>query len=141
MKVVIDANIFVSAMRGGKPEAVIERVIDGLDTLFVTDEIVSEIERTLQKPKFKKPNFNMTQGQIDEIVADVEEVGQKVIITKKHKITDACRDRDDDKYLECALAAKADYIITGDKDLLVLKGHNGIKIVTANKYLEIVTSA
>ncbi|MDR2577472.1 MAG: putative toxin-antitoxin system toxin component, PIN family [Chitinispirillales bacterium] len=49
-----------------------------------------------------------------------------------------CRDADDDIYLECALSGQADYIVTGDTDLLILKEYRGIEIVNASQYLEIV---
>ncbi|MDR2577261.1 MAG: putative toxin-antitoxin system toxin component, PIN family [Chitinispirillales bacterium] len=49
-----------------------------------------------------------------------------------------CRDHTDNKFIECAITAGADCIITGNKDLLVLKEYNGIKIITAKEYLEIV---
>ena len=49
------------------------------------------------------------------------------------------RDIRDDKFLACAVEAKADYIVTGDEDLLVLNGHEGIKIVTPRKFLEVLS--
>ena len=51
-------------------------------------------------------------------------------------LPDVCRDSDDDKILECALLANADYIISGDDDLLVLEEFRGIRIITAKEYLE-----
>lgn len=48
----------------------------------------------------------------------------------------ACRDPDDNKVLECAERAGADLIVTGDKDLLVLSSHAGIKIITPAEYLQ-----
>ncbi|MDR1811628.1 MAG: putative toxin-antitoxin system toxin component, PIN family [Candidatus Fibromonas sp.] len=48
------------------------------------------------------------------------------------------RDKDDNEYIECAVECNANYIISGDSDLLELKEYNGIKIVTARGYLDIV---
>ena len=58
------------------------------------------------------------------------------IIEIKEKIT-ACRDRKDDKFLELAVNGKADYIITGDQDLLVLHPFQNIVIISVSDYLKI----
>ena len=48
----------------------------------------------------------------------------------------AVRDKKDNKIIECAFDGKADYIVTGDPDLLILKEFRGIKIITAREFLE-----
>jgi len=53
MKIVLDANIFVSAFFwGGKPRKVLERVIEGIDELFFTKEILDEVVEVMGRPKF-----------------------------------------------------------------------------------------
>jgi len=69
----------------------------------------------------------------------IEEIGNKIIPWKR--ITDGSRDEKDNKYVECGIAADADYIISGNIHLLELEEYEGIKIVTAKNYLEIVNSA
>lgn len=54
-------------------------------------------------------------------------------------LEDVSRDIKDNKVLSCAVEAKADYIVTGDKDLLVLKSYQGIKIVTPRELLSVLT--
>jgi predicted nucleic acid-binding protein len=72
---------------------------------------------------------------------DIAKYSHKIIIQSKHNLPDnTCRDVTDIKYLECAIAANADYIISGDNDLLDMKEFQGIKIVNASDYLEIVNS-
>lgn len=61
-----------------------------------------------------------------------EVVGQ--IIEHNLKVRNICRDADDDNILACALAAKADYLVTGDADLLELKMHKGISIITPRDF-------
>ena len=120
MKIVLDANVFFSAhLWGGNPYRIVERYAEGLDTL-------------------KKPKFNLTQDRIDSIIASIERYGQKISIPLNHQVIGVCRDADDDKYISCAIAAKADYIVSGDQDLLVLREYSGIKIVTVSAYLDIV---
>jgi len=134
MKIVVDANMFISALIwDGNPESVIDRAADRSDLLFISDAIVDEIERTLRKPKFGR-----SEDRVVSFVSYIKKIGKTVTISPQHRITGVCRDPDDDKYIECALAAGADYIISGDRDLLELKEYGGIKIVNARDYLNIV---
>jgi putative PIN family toxin of toxin-antitoxin system len=134
VKIVLDTNIIVSALNwGGKPKAVFDTITNGFNSLFVSDDTIAEIGDALHKPK-----LNLTQSQINSKINIIKKYGTKIPVPLEHKINNACRDFDDNIILECAMAAKADYIITGDKDLLVLKEYNGIKIITAKEYLEIV---
>ena len=132
MKIVLDANIFISSFFwGGNPRLVVERVIAGMDELFITKEIMKEIEDVIGRPKFHAEN-----DKISYFINSIEEIGNQ-ISTKKH-IKNGSRDKNDNKYIECGITANADYIISGDIHLLELKEYNGIKIVTAKNYLEIV---
>jgi putative PIN family toxin of toxin-antitoxin system len=136
MKIVLDNNIFISAaFWRGKPYDVFERAVLRQDTVFVTDDILIEIENTLRKPKF---TAIYSLDQINRAVANIKKLCQKVIPYPHHQVVGVCRDKDDNVYLECALASNADCIITGYKDLLDLNEYNGIKIITAKEYLEIV---
>jgi putative PIN family toxin of toxin-antitoxin system len=137
MKIVLDINTLISAFFWrGVPRTVFDRVTDGLDTLFITVDMIDEIDGVIKKPK-----FDAKENRKEALVNDIRKYGQKVSVSSQHKAAGACRDVTDDKIFECALAAKADYIITGDKDLLVLKEYGGIRIVTAKEYLDTVTPA
>jgi len=130
MKLVLDANTFVSSFFwGGKPRKVIERVIEGTDELFVSKEILDEIEEVMGRPK-----FHADTEEIDYFIASIEEIGNK--ITPKRQVKNGSRDKTDNKYIECGIAANADYIISGDIHLLELKEYGKIKIITASNYLE-----
>jgi len=133
MKIVIDLNIFISAyLSGGIPREITKRYAKRLDTLYITDDIIDEIEKTLKKPKFK-----LTQSQIDGIVTGIVTYSEKVTVLPQHRVQGICRDPKDDKYIECALASQADCIISGDKDLLTLKEYNGVKFITARDFLDV----
>jgi putative PIN family toxin of toxin-antitoxin system len=135
MKLVLDANIFVSAsIWGGNPRKIIKRLTDGVDTLFIAEDIVDEIEAVLKRPK-----FGLNDENVEQIIADIRRLGEKVAVSPEHLAIGASRDPKDDKYIECALAAGADCIISGDIHLLELKEYRGIKIVTVKEYLCIVT--
>jgi len=130
MKVVLDANIFISAFFwGGNPRLVLERAIKKADELFVSKEILDEVETVLGRPK-----FHVDKNKIEYLLKSIEEISTKTINSKR--IVSGSRDIKDNKYLECAAAANADYIVSGDRHLLELSEYNGIKIVTAKEYLE-----
>jgi len=132
MKIVLDANIFVSSFFwGGNPRLVLERVITGIDELFVTKEILDEIETVVERPK-----FHADKEKTAYLINSIEEIGNKIV--PKKRIKNGSRDKTDNKYLECGITADVDYIISGDIDLLELKEYKNIKIITAKKYLEIV---
>jgi uncharacterized protein len=134
MKIVIDSNIFVSSFFwGGYPREVFERIINGLDELYITDEIIREITSVMNSKK-----FNVNSIEIEDYVKIIERYSKKVVLKSVPK--SISRDKKDDKILQCGLDGNVDYIVTGDKDLLVLKEYETIKIIKPKDYLEIILS-
>jgi len=134
MKTVLDANVIVSAaVWGGNPRKIIKRVADGLDKLFIAEYIIDELEDVL-----RRPIFGLSSEEAELRIAEIERLGKKVAASPERRVTGVCRDPDDDIYLECAVSAGADYLITGDRDLLDIKEYGGVKIVNARDYLDIV---
>jgi putative PIN family toxin of toxin-antitoxin system len=132
VKIVLDANIFVSSLLwGGNPRLVFNRAIDGIDELYISKEILEEVESVVRKPK-----FNAGDEEIAYFINSIEEIGKKIV--PKRQINNGSRDKTDNKYIECGLAAAVDYIISGDIHLLELKEYENIKIVKAKDYLIIV---
>ena len=132
MRVVLDANIFVSSFFwGGNPRMVLERVIKGIDELFITKEILDETEEVMGRPK-----FHADKEEIDYFMNSLEEIGNKII--PKKQIKNGSRDKTDNKYIECGIAAKVSYIISGDIHLLELHEYGNIKIKNAREYSEII---
>jgi putative PIN family toxin of toxin-antitoxin system len=132
MKIVIDANVIISSFFwGGNPRLVLERVIAGTDELFITKEILDEIESVVVRPK-----FHADKEKITYFINSIEEIGNK-IVPKRH-IKNGSRDKKDNKYLECGITAEVDYIISGDIHLLELIEYENIKILTAKDYLDLV---
>jgi len=132
MKLVLDTNIFISAFYwGGNAQKIIDRIITGLDELYVSDKILEEIFEVMTRPKFKTD-----QETIDKYIKTIEKDCKKVFT--EGRIKGICRDKDDDDKLECGIICNADYIITGDDDLLVLENYKSIKIITPGDYLAII---
>ena len=132
MKPVIDSNVLVSSFYfAGNPRKVFDRVTDGLDELFVTDDILAEIVSMMSRKKFNSGN-----DEIAEYIGIIESYAIKV--PAGNTLENASRDQDDNKILQCGLDGNADYIITGDNDLLVLKEYGKIKIIKPKDYLDMV---
>ncbi|MDR0822595.1 MAG: putative toxin-antitoxin system toxin component, PIN family [Endomicrobium sp.] len=129
MRVVFDTNIFISAFYfGGNPKIVLDMVTAGIDELFISKEITDEILSVMTRPK-----FNTDIKYVEYFIKSIEEISESVMT---NGTIAGSRDSDDNKILECALFAKADYIITGDDDLLSLKSFKNVSIVSPNEYIE-----
>jgi len=132
MKIILDANIFISALFfGGNPGSVLERAINKSDELFISREILDEIEDVIQRPK-----FHAGKDEIGYIIKAIEKISTKIIPQKLIKY--GSRDKTDNKYIECGIAGNVDYIVSGDVHLLEIKKYGAIRIVNAKEYLEIV---
>jgi hypothetical protein len=139
ISIVIDTNVLIAAfLRGGKPLAVLRSVQEGKALLLITVEIEDEITQVIQRPKFKK-YFEHREVDPQLLIADYVGLARQVVPERidHHSV----RDERDLKFLECAIAGKANYIVTGDEDLLTLVEFQGVRIVTPAQYLEIATAS
>jgi putative PIN family toxin of toxin-antitoxin system len=135
MKIVLDANIFISSFFwGGNPRNVLQRAITKLDELYISKEILDEIEDVMGRKKFHAEKI-----EIDYYISSIEEIANKIV--PKKIIKNGSRDRTDDKYIECGIAGNVDYIIAGDIHLLEIRKYGTINIISAREYLEIIKSA
>ena len=127
MKAVVDTNILVSGIFwGGKPEQVLNLWRNGELHLLVTKDILDEYLRVLDH-----------LGHLDEdLVSDwTDHICKYSLVVLKTASTELCRDASDNKFLECAISARADCIISGDKDLLILETIQGIPILNPSQFL------
>jgi putative PIN family toxin of toxin-antitoxin system len=102
-----------------------------LDELYITDEILKEILSVMNSSKFDT-NIN----EIKDYIKIIEKYSKKII--SKNVSESISRDKDDDKILQCGLDGNVDFIVTGDKDLLVLREYKSIRIIKPKDYLETV---
>jgi uncharacterized protein len=129
-KIVLDTNILISAIVfGGKPRKILNSVIAGKIEFATSKDILEEVEGVLSGKKYKYP-----VQVVYEIRNAIEELGE--IVLPKKSVNRIKKDPDDNRILECALYAKADFIISGDNHLLELKQFNGIQIVNPTEFLE-----
>lgn len=129
-KVVIDTNVFISAFGwDGKPEAVLRLMEQRKLVNCTSTAIYRELERVVAYPKLKFPAS--LQVKILEFVFSWSRFVHPAEIPAV--VTD---DPDDDKFLACALTAKAAAIISGDPHLLGLVSYRGIPIMTPTRFLD-----
>ena len=137
IRVVIDANVFVSAILkpNSNPDKVIDLVKQCRITLALSPDILAEIRKVLLYPKIRK-KLKLTTKEIGEALA---QIAQAAIITSGRVRLNAIEsDPDDNRYLECAVEAQADFIISGDRHLKDLKNFQGIKIVDSATFLAFI---
>src|SRR3990167_3581967 len=131
MKVVIDTNIFVSGIFcKGSPHQVLLAWRQGRYTLITSVDILSEISKVLNDFEIKLPK-EMINEWIELIIKN------SIIVEPKEKIQAVKEDPKDDMFIEAAVTAKADYVISGDKHLLKLKQFGDTKIISASQFNEI----
>lgn len=132
MRVVVDTNVFVSAMLNnrGTPARVVQAWYEGAYTLVVTDDLLFELSVTLARPRLATL-ISASSHEIREFVRSVEHGAEFHSVTETLAVSD---DPDDDRVLEAAVAAAADYIVSGDRDLLRLGDFRGIQVVTPAQF-------
>jgi putative PIN family toxin of toxin-antitoxin system len=128
MRVVFDTNIFVSALvfPGGRAESAIHRIMDGQDVLLLSPAILDEVLRVLAE-KFARDREELSRVAV--LLGDIAEV-----VRPKRSIH-VLADEPDNRILECAVAGRADRVVTGDKEMLALGMFQGIPIVPLRSYL------
>lgn len=127
-RVVADSNVYVSAIVfGGKPMMLLDLAEEGEIELFVSDPILSETFRVL------RDKFQRTTEQLEVDRVHVATITRSVTPTETLNVVSL--DPDDDRILECAVAAGATTIVTGDKHLLGLGSFRGIRIQTPAEFL------
>ena len=132
-RVVVDTNVFVSGLlKGVTTRPVILAFRRGLFQLVMSDPLLDELFEVLSREKFR-PFFD--GSEIIELRLLVEQKAEVVGIEKKVEL---CRDPKDNVVLECAVAADADFIVTNDKDLLVLGGIEKTRIVSSLSFLDLL---
>jgi hypothetical protein len=130
IRVVIDTNIFVSSFFGGNPKKIIDLWKNEEIALCLSKDILDEYIDVLQRVGLKDEN------EIEELLSFFAKGFNILFTTNVPQIKAVKDDPDDDKFIECAVALKADIIITGDKALITIGKYMGIKILTPQEFLK-----
>lgn len=135
MRLVLDTNVVVSALLwDGVPRRLL-RVGRAEDVAFCSSSpLIAELTDVLSRPKFKK-KIAASLLTVDQLVDLYVEL---VALVRPAPTSRLAPDPDDDVVIGTALAAKADYLVTGDKGLLSVEAYEGGRIVTVSEALQVV---
>ena len=128
MKVVFDTNVFVSALTlpGGRGDEALRRVIGGKDSLAVAMPIVDELLSVLAR------KFGYDREALSRVALFVTDVAELV---EPSDTVSVLADEPDNRILECARAAGAEVVVTGDRAMLSQGEFGGTRIVSLSEYL------
>jgi putative PIN family toxin of toxin-antitoxin system len=136
MRVVVDTNIIVRALikPDGTVGPVLLRLRRGDYTLLYTQALLVELVDVLNRPRLRL-KYGLNDDDIKTVIALVILRGE--LVAPEQPIT-VCRDPKDNKFLEAAVAGRADIIVSGDEDLLTLHPFAGIPILQPAAFLQML---
>jgi putative PIN family toxin of toxin-antitoxin system len=128
VKVVFDTNILVSALvfPGGRGEAALQRIIEGKDQLVISKPILDELLGILAR------KFSRDAEELAHVAVFLSDLALSV---KPRRRLQVVKDERDNRILECALAGRAETIVTGDHALLSVGEYSGVRIISLRDYL------
>ena len=129
MKIVIDTNVFISSIVfKGKARETYDFCIENT-SVYISDFIIQELSNKLHT------KFNLPKSQVKSIIKSMLNIIEKAEPTTVFPTI--CRDLDDNNILQLCETVEADFLITGDKDLLVLKKYLTTKILNPTDFLNL----
>jgi putative PIN family toxin of toxin-antitoxin system len=130
-RVVLDTNVVVSGLLGGTATDVIRRWRAGSFDLILSEEIMTEYADVLNRPKFNLPLL-----VVEELLGYIRARAEWV--EPRGEIETVARDPSDDKFLEAAVTGQADWLVSGDYDLLGMEEYEGIAIIPPHEFLDLL---
>ena len=131
IRVVLDTNTLISALLfSGTASRLVPLWQSRRITVLVSKEILQEYLRVLAYPKFQLGDHEIRALVEEELLPFAE------TIRVRRRLAVVRRDPEDDKFLECAVAGRAEYLVTGDRNLRELGSYRGITILTVGEFLE-----
>ncbi len=131
IRVVLDTNVFVSSFFGGNPRRIVELWKSGSITLCLSKPIVEEYVEVLRRLGLQD------EQEIAELLGLFGR-GFHVLFTSRTPTLRVVKsDPGDDKFIECAVALKADFVVTGDKALKAVGAYMNVKIVSPKAFLDL----
>ncbi len=139
VRAVLDTNILVSGLISlqGPPRQVVDAWLAGDFTLATSLYLVEELAHVLTCPHIVE-RLRLSQEEVNAILAAL--LAQADMTPGQLSLPGVTRDPKDDAVIACAKEGDADYIVSGDQDLLVLGEYEGIQIVTPRRFVKILAS-
>jgi putative PIN family toxin of toxin-antitoxin system len=131
IRVVLDTNILISALLfKGELSRILGLWQEGKMVPIISRETFDELKLVLEYPK-----FSLSRTEIESLIRREILPFFEVVNVSEH-VKGVCRDPGDDKFISCAISASADFIVTGDKDLSVLKKYQFVRIIQASEFMK-----
>jgi len=137
MRVVLDANVLVSALLSGRssPGVILELWEKERFDLVISPPVLEELERVIRYPRIQE-RYNLPEESLDVFLGLIG--SQAITVNPSVEIDFIKVDPSDNRYLECAKEGDASYLVTGDKRLLELKEYEGIVILPPAGFLALL---
>ena len=132
IKVIFDTNVWKSFLIGKRLQIILEYIADGHITIVITEQLLREITEVSKRPKLKK---YFPENKVKELISFLEIVALKVAIQPLNHL---CSDPKDNFLLDLIQSSKANVLVTGDKDLLVLHPFKSAQIITPKQFEQLV---
>ena len=129
IRVVVDTNVFISSFFGGNPREIVELWKSGQLTLCLSKPIIDEYIAALQRLGLQN------ERELSELLSLLAHGFHVLFSARTPNLHVVGEDPDDDKFIECAVALKAEFVVSGDKSLTSVQDYMGIKIVTPKEFL------
>jgi putative PIN family toxin of toxin-antitoxin system len=129
IKVVVDTNVFISSFFGGNPRKIIDHWKSGEVTLCLSKPIIDEYIEVLRRLELQN------EKEIGELLGLFAHGFNVVFTAKTPELHIVEKDPGDNMFIECAVALKAEFVISGDKALKEIKDYMNIKIVSPREFL------
>jgi putative PIN family toxin of toxin-antitoxin system len=133
LRFVIDTNVLISSFFGGNPKKVIDLWRRGKAILCLSQEILQEYLRVMAR-------LPIAPETKSELVAILQEKRNIELANPSRHYAAIQADPEDDKFIDCAVEAQADYLISGDGHLLQIKAFRGIAVYSPKEFLQIIKS-
>jgi putative PIN family toxin of toxin-antitoxin system len=132
LKAVIDTNVFISGLlKGSNSRQIIKLLQDSRFILVISPEILDELIGVISRPKFHNVITREAAEKLIEIIKT-----QALFVKSRQKFNIIKDDPEDDKFLEAAFEARADFIVSGDRHLLALKNFHNIPVISLQEFLK-----
>lgn len=129
-KIILDTNLWISFLISKKFSQIDELIEKRKIILIFSNELLEEFIDVVSRPKFKK---YFSKNDVEKILEYFDQFGK---LTKVTSDINLCRDEKDNFLLNLSVDSKADYLLTGDKDLLILEKIENTTILTFSEFIE-----
>lgn len=137
MRVVLDANVYISALISsqGHPATIINRWLAGECEVLLSQPIVDEVLRVTAYERLQRKYQKIRENRLEfvELIAE-----QGIWVEPAETVAVVTADESDNRYLECAVAGRARYVVTGDEHLLHVGEYQGITVLSPTAFVTLL---